>query len=125
MQVLSASKQELVAKFGRPATAQIVHFQSEGKPMKLSYGGSVAGVGPDLNDGDITTVRSTGSQGDDPGYDDLTRTLAQVQALHRQAIQIITDYETRQKAKPNPSGSTGSARQISRPKNPGPRGDLI
>jgi hypothetical protein len=109
-----------------------MHLQEGGrklaKVVRFDIGDAwVPGRGTDPNDygDDITTVRSTGSQGDDPGYDDLTRTLAQVQALHRQAIQIITDYETRQKAKPNAGGSTGSARQISRPKTPGPRGDLL
>jgi transcriptional regulator with XRE-family HTH domain len=124
MQVLSASKQELVAKFGRPAAAQIVHFQSEGKPMKLSYGGSVAGVGPDLNDGDITTVSSVNG---DPSDDELTDVLRQVGNLHRQALDILSGYASKmQKPKPNPNGTTEPARRIddnTASRTPGPRPD--
>jgi transcriptional regulator with XRE-family HTH domain len=130
VRLMSLSKRDLELKFGSPEklTARLMHLQEGGRVVRFDNGdGWLPGRGTDPNDygDDITTVRSTGSQGDDPGYDDLTRTLAQVQALHRQAIQIITDYETRQNAKPNPSGSTGPARQISRPKTPGPRGDLL
>ena len=135
VKLLSLSKRDLQLKFGSPGklTSRLMHLQEGGrkiaKVVRFDNGdGWVPGLsGTDPNDSsdDITTVRSTGSQGDDPESDDLTRTLAQVQALHRQAIQIITDYETRQKAKPNPNGSTGPTRQISRLKTAGPRGDLL
>jgi transcriptional regulator with XRE-family HTH domain len=132
LQYLNLNRFQLEAKFNPARSTQITHFQQQGQPMRLANdgwypgaGGSGVGIDPNDSGDDIATVRSTGAEGDDPSYDDLTRILAQVQALHRQAIQTITDYETRQKAKPNPNGSTGPARQISRPKTPGPRGDML
>jgi transcriptional regulator with XRE-family HTH domain len=136
VRLLSCSKRDLALKFASPEklTARLMHLQESGRKLAevVHFAASndgwvpgLSGTDPILSGDDITTIRSTGAEGDDPSYNDLTRTLAQVQALHRQAIQIIADYETRQKAKPNPNGSTGPARQISRPKTPGPSGDLI
>lgn len=136
VRLMSLSKRDLELKFGSPEklSARLMHLQESGRELakvvhfSASNDGFVpgqSGMDPIDSGDDITTIRSTGSEGDDPGYDDLTRTLAQVQALHRQAISTIEDYETRQRTRVNPSGSTGPARQISRPKTPGPRGDLF
>jgi hypothetical protein len=134
VRLMSLSKRDLELKFDSPEklTARLMHLQESGRELAkvvqftTPNDGWLPGRGMDPNDSgdDITTVRSTGSQGDDPGYDDLTRTLAQVQALHKQAISTIEDYESRQRARVNSSGS-GPARQISRPSRPGPRGDLL
>jgi transcriptional regulator with XRE-family HTH domain len=134
--LLSLSRRDLELKFGSPEklTARLMHLQESGRELAkvvqftTPNDGWLPGRGMDPNDSgdDITTVRSTGSQGDDPGYDDLTRTLAQVQALHKQAISTIEDYESRQRARVNATGSTqAQPRKILRPKTPGPRGDLL
>lgn len=127
VRLMSLSKRDLELKFGSPEklTARLMHLQEGGRELarvvRFDNGdGWIAREGGSDDPNGTTDITDTRSIEDDPDYDDLTRTLAQVQALHRQAIQIITDYETRQKAKPNPSGSTGSSRQISRPKTPGP-----
>jgi len=135
IRLMSLGRRDLELKFGSPEklSARLMHLQESGRELAkvvqftTPNDGWLPGRGMDPNDSgdDITTVRSTGSQGDDPGYDDLTRTLAQVQALHRQAISTIEDYEARQCARVNATGSTDPARQISRPKTPGPRGDLL
>jgi transcriptional regulator with XRE-family HTH domain len=135
IRLMSLGRRDLELKFGSPEklSARLMHLQESGRELAkvvqftTPNDGWLPGRGMDPNDSgdDITTVRSTGSQGDDPGYDDLTRTLAQVQALHRQAISTIEDYEARQCARVNATGSTDPVRQISRPKTPGPRGDLL
>jgi transcriptional regulator with XRE-family HTH domain len=135
VRLMSLGRRHLELKFGSPEklTGRLMHLQESGRELAkvvqftTPNDGWLPGRGMDPNDSgdDITTVRSTDSQGDDPGYDDLTRTLAQVQALHMQAISTIEDYEARQCARVNATGSTDPARQISRPKTPGPRGDLL
>ena len=135
IRLMSLGRRDLELKFGSPEklSARLMHLQESGRELAkvvqftTPNDGWLPGRGMDPNDSgdDITTVRSTDSQGDDPGYDDLTRTLAQVQALHMQAISTIEDYEARQCARVNATGSTDPARQISRPKTPGPRGDLL
>lgn len=136
VRLTSLSKRDLELKFGSPEklTARLMHLQESGRMLAevvhftAPNDGSVpglSGMDPIDSGDDITTVRSTGSQGDDPGYDDLTRTLATVQGLHRQAISTIEDYESRQRARVNAGGSNGPTRQISRPSTPGPRGDLL
>jgi transcriptional regulator with XRE-family HTH domain len=57
VQVLGSSRSQLEAKFGRKAvSSRIMELQESGKKLEFSYGGSVAGTGPDPNDGDITSV---------------------------------------------------------------------
>jgi transcriptional regulator with XRE-family HTH domain len=135
VRLMSMSKRDLELKFGSPEklTARLMHLQESGRELAKVVQFTTPndawlpgrGMDPDSGD-DITTIQSTGSQGDDPGYDDLTRTLAQVQALHKQAISTIEDYESRQRARVNATSSTqAQPRRISRPKTPGPRGDLL
>jgi transcriptional regulator with XRE-family HTH domain len=136
VRLMSLSKRDLELKFGAPEklTARLEHLQEGGRELARvvqfstpndGWVSGQSGTDPILSDNEIATVRSTGAEGDDPDYDDLTRTLSQVQALHRQAISTIEDYEARQRARVNVTGSTGPARQIARPKTPGPRGDLL
>lgn len=127
VRLMPLTKRDLELKFGSPEklSARIMHLQKSGREVHFSapndgFVPGLSGMDPNDSGDDITTVRSTGSKGDDPGYDDLTRTLATVQGLHRQAISTIEDYEARQRARVNANGNTGPARQISRPKTPGP-----
>ena len=91
--------------------------------MELSNDGWVAGVGPDPNDGDITDVNNNPARSV-PDAAEL-EFLAGLSGLHQQIIDKINNWQTQQKAHPDPNGTTGPARQITRPKTPGPRGDLL
>jgi hypothetical protein len=131
VQVLGSSRSELEIKFGRKAvSSQIVSLQERGKVMKLDSSGSwVSGQsGQDPNGSDditgVTTARDLNNADD---Y--LAQTIAMLrdqQQILRQADAHIEAYiANAQKAHPNPNGSTGPAREISRPKTAGPRGDLL
>jgi transcriptional regulator with XRE-family HTH domain len=123
MQILNASRSQLEAKLGKAATMQITHFQEKGKPMRLSNDGWVAGTGPDQNDGNIPDVNNNPARSV-PDAAEL-EFLAELGGLHQKIIDRIDNWQAQQKARPNPNGSTGPGREISRPKTPGPRGDLI
>ena len=118
---MSLSKRDLELKFGSPEklTARLMHLQVKGQPMKLSNDGWVAGTGPDPNDGNITDVNENPARSV-PDAAEL-EFLAGLAGLHQQIIDKISNWQI-QKAKPNPNGSTGPTRQISRPKTAGPRG---
>ena len=118
LQTVNSSKAQLEQKFNTKVT-RIEHFQQNGEAaMTLSYGGSVAGTGPDPNDGDITSVNTNPARSV-PDAAEL-EFLAGLAGLHQQIIDKINNWQGQQKARPNPSGSTGSTRQITRPKTPGP-----
>jgi len=116
VKLLSLSKRDLQLVFSAPEklTSRLMHLQEGGRELAevvhfaAPNDGWVPGLThPILSDDDITTVRSTGAEGDDPSYDDLTRVLAQVQGLHRQAISTIEAYEARQRARVNSTLAQG------------------
>jgi transcriptional regulator with XRE-family HTH domain len=124
--LMSLSKRDLELKFGSPEklTGRLMHLQVKGQPMKLSNDGWLAGTGPDPNDGDITTVNNNPARSV-PDAAEL-EFLAGLAGIHQQIIDKINNWQqAQQKARPNPNGSTGPTRQISRPKTAGPRGDLL
>ena len=129
LQLINANKVELQAKLsGKTSGSQIAHFQSEGKPMRLSNEGWIAREGDSAADpnnwgDDITSVNNNPAR-TVPDQDEL-EFLAGLAGLHQKIIDKINNWQAQQKAKPNANGSTGPARQISRPKTPGPRGDLL
>jgi hypothetical protein len=133
LNVLSSSRAQLEAKFGRKAvSSQIVSLQERGKVMKLDSGGGwVAGQsGHDPNGtDDITGVKTAG---DLPNADDYQQEtidfLRDQQNIHRSAIAEIQKYlDNVTKGKIN-QGSTEPARKITdntTSRTLGPRGDLL
>jgi transcriptional regulator with XRE-family HTH domain len=118
LQLLNLTRRQVEEKLTAKAVT-ISHFQEHGRQVaeviRFDNGdGWVPGRTSEPTSEGIE-VKTASNLEDAP--DELTRVLAQLNGLHQQAIQIIADYETRQKATPNPSGSTSPARQISRPKN--------
>jgi transcriptional regulator with XRE-family HTH domain len=108
--LLSLSLRDLELKFGSPEklTARLTHLQVKGQPMKLSNDGWVAGVGPDLNDGDITVVNENPARSV-PDAAEL-EFLAELAGLHRQIIDKINNWQAaQQKARINPNGFHGSS----------------
>lgn len=137
LQLLNLTKRQVEEKLAiKPVT--IAHFQEGGKQLSETVrfsapppnAGWVAREGetddPNSAGGDISTVRSIGSEGGDSSGDDLIDVLRQVDLFHKQAREAIAAwFANNAKATVNQDGSTGPARQISRPKTPGPRGDLL
>jgi plasmid maintenance system antidote protein VapI len=134
LQLLNLTKRQVEEKLAiKPVT--IAHFQQGGKQVAEQ----VRFAAPPVKQFDSWVP---GLSGQDPnGSTDITSTneyparsvpdaaelefLAGLAGLHRQIIDRIDNWQAQQKAQPNPSGSTGPGREISRPKMPGPRGDLI
>lgn len=131
LQVLSGSKK------AHPKTAQIAHFQQNGRELAGTlrldvpdYGGFVPGQsGRDAND--TTGIDNTPTARDVAGSDDYLQRmvgfLKQQQEIYRQAIGHIDNYlANMQRAKPNAQGVTEPPRYT--PDNaissrPGVRGD--
>jgi plasmid maintenance system antidote protein VapI len=121
-----ASKAEVQMKLSTKNVPHIEHYQANGQaqPMRFDGSGWVAGLGPDPNDGNITDVNQNPARSV-PDAAEL-EFLAGLAGLHQQIIDKISNWQqAQQKARPNPNGSTGPTRQISRPKTAGPRGDLL
>ena len=131
LQVLNGSKK------AHPKTAQIAHFQQNGRELAGTlrfdlpdYGGFVPGEsGEDSND--TAGIDSTPTARDVPGSDDYLQQmvgfLKQQQEIYRQAISHIDDYLAGiQKAKPNTAGVTEGPGHIDDnavSSKPGPRPD--
>jgi hypothetical protein len=94
--------------------------------MTLSYGGSVAGTGPDPNDGDITSVNENPARSV-PDQDEL-EFLAGLAGLHQKITDKINNWQAQKKLRPNPDGVTQAVRKVgtnAASSRPGSRGDLL
>jgi transcriptional regulator with XRE-family HTH domain len=126
LQLLNLTKRQVEEKLAVKAV-KIAHFQQEGKPMRLSNDGWVAGVGPDPNDGDITSVKTARDLDNADDYQQETIDFLKAQQnIHRSAIVEIQKYlDNAGKSKIN-QGSTEPPRRINdntRSQTPGPKPD--
>jgi plasmid maintenance system antidote protein VapI len=136
LQLLNLTKRQVEEKLAiKPVT--IAHFQHGGREVaetvrfaaplakQFEWVPGLSGQDPDGSD-DVTGVKTARDLNNADDY--LAQTIAMLrdqQQILRQADAHIEAYiANAQKAHPN-AGSTGPARQISRPKTPGPRGDLL
>jgi transcriptional regulator with XRE-family HTH domain len=137
LQLLNLTKRQVEEKLAVKAV-NIAHLQKGGREVaetlrfaappakQFEWVPGLSGQDPNGS----TDITSTITARDELNADDY---LAQTIAMLRDQQQILRQADAHieawilnaQKAHPNPNGSTGPARQISRPKTPGPRGDLL
>jgi transcriptional regulator with XRE-family HTH domain len=131
LQLLNTNVNQLQARLGPAATAQIAHFQEKGKQMQLDAGGSwIAKEGGDWGKDpvDSTSIAETNKNParQAPSTDDL-EFLAGLAALHQSIIDKINARQA-VKSKVNAAGSTEPPRRISdneTSRTAGVRGDLF
>jgi hypothetical protein len=114
-QLLGMSKHEVEIKLGNIPTAQIAHFQQEGKLMKLDDGNWT----PGQQGRDPADTGSIIDNDDDEGF------LAGIAAIHQSIIDKIIARQIRAKVNKGPTEPVRTIKDNTDNRKAGPRSDLF